>query len=431
MEYGTNNEYMSNKISVITVVYNDVKNIRQTMESFFSQTWEDKEYIVVDGGSTDGTADIIKEYADRLAWWCTEKDKGIYDAMNKGILHANGKWINILNCGDAYCANDSLRRMIECSKDINSTDVIYGNAIAITENEDKHMEAGNDISKLEYSAIYRHGCSLVRTSTHLKYMFALDKKKLIGFALDYDMIYRMYHSGCKFEKVDVDVQTYDVEGASNNIYKSIKYNYRITTQYGWSLQKFIFFVKALCAVYIKQSYLFRLVRDFIFEFLLNNMLPCVCSWKIRRLCLKLMGISIGKDTFISKDVYFMTPRMFKIGNDSDINRGCLLDARGGISIGNSVSISHNVSIVTGGHHLNSPTFAGKYMPIEIGDYAWLGIGCTILQGVKIGKGAVVCAGAVVTSDVEPYAVVAGTPAKKIKERTHDLSYKCKWNILFT
>ena len=67
MEYGTNNEYMSNKISVITVVYNDVKNIRQTMESFFSQTWEDKEYIVVDGGSTDGTADIIKEYADRLA----------------------------------------------------------------------------------------------------------------------------------------------------------------------------------------------------------------------------------------------------------------------------------------------------------------------------------------------------------------------------
>lgn len=170
MEYGTNNEYMSNKISVITVVYNDVKNIRQTMESFFSQTWEDKEYIVVDGGSTDGTADIIKEYADRLAWWCTEKDKGIYDAMNKGILHANGKWINILNCGDAYCANDSLRRMIECSKDINSTDVIYGNAIAITENEDKHMEAGNDISKLEYSAIYRHGCSLVRTSTHLKYM---------------------------------------------------------------------------------------------------------------------------------------------------------------------------------------------------------------------------------------------------------------------
>ena len=60
---------MSNIISVITVVYNDVKHIRETMESFFSQTWEEKEYIVIDGGSTDGTAEVIKEYADRLAYW--------------------------------------------------------------------------------------------------------------------------------------------------------------------------------------------------------------------------------------------------------------------------------------------------------------------------------------------------------------------------
>ena len=77
---------MSNKISVITVVYNDVKHIRETMESFFSQTWEEKEYIVIDGGSTDGTAEVIKEYADRLAYWCSEKDTGVYDAMNKGCL---------------------------------------------------------------------------------------------------------------------------------------------------------------------------------------------------------------------------------------------------------------------------------------------------------------------------------------------------------
>ena len=65
---------MSNKISVITVVFNDVANIRTTIESFFSQTWEDKEYIIIDGGSTDGTVDIIKEYADKLAYWCSEKE---------------------------------------------------------------------------------------------------------------------------------------------------------------------------------------------------------------------------------------------------------------------------------------------------------------------------------------------------------------------
>ena len=91
---------MNKKVSVITVVYNDVGHIRETIESFFSQTWEDKEYIVIDGGSTDGTIDIIKEYANRISYWISEPDKGMYDAMNKGILKANGDWINILNSGD-------------------------------------------------------------------------------------------------------------------------------------------------------------------------------------------------------------------------------------------------------------------------------------------------------------------------------------------
>ena len=83
-----------NKISVITIVLNDVANIRKTLDSFFSQTWEEKELIVIDGGSSDGTADIIREYADRIAWWCSESDGGIYDALNKGILHCTGDWIN-------------------------------------------------------------------------------------------------------------------------------------------------------------------------------------------------------------------------------------------------------------------------------------------------------------------------------------------------
>ena len=88
-----------NKISVITIVLNDVANIRKTLDSFFSQTWEEKELIVIDGGSSDGTTDIIKEYADRIAWWCSESDDGIYDALNKGIAHCTGDWINVLNSG--------------------------------------------------------------------------------------------------------------------------------------------------------------------------------------------------------------------------------------------------------------------------------------------------------------------------------------------
>ena len=95
-------EEVRDKISVITVVYNDVGSIRNTMESFFSQTWKNKEYIVIDGGSTDGTADIIREYEDRLAFWCSEKDNGLYDALNKGIAHAKGDWVIVLNSGDFF-----------------------------------------------------------------------------------------------------------------------------------------------------------------------------------------------------------------------------------------------------------------------------------------------------------------------------------------
>ena len=140
---------MSNKISVITVVFNDVANIRTTIKSFFSQTWEDKEYIVIDGGSTDGTVDIIKEYADKLAYWCSEKDNGIYDAMNKGIVHATGDWINILNSGDYYASNDALNKVITLALDINSTDILYANSIEQLPNGDKiYVEANNDIDKL-------------------------------------------------------------------------------------------------------------------------------------------------------------------------------------------------------------------------------------------------------------------------------------------
>lgn len=67
---------------------------------------------MIDGASTDGTADIIKEYSDRLTYWCSERDNGIYDAMNKGILHATGDWINILNSGDVFTSPDSLEMVM-------------------------------------------------------------------------------------------------------------------------------------------------------------------------------------------------------------------------------------------------------------------------------------------------------------------------------
>jgi glycosyltransferase involved in cell wall biosynthesis len=87
---------------VITVVLNGEKTLEETIKSVISQTYPNVEYIIIDGGSTDGTLDIIKKYEDYIDYWVSEPDKGIYDAMNKGIVISFGEWLNMLNSGDLY-----------------------------------------------------------------------------------------------------------------------------------------------------------------------------------------------------------------------------------------------------------------------------------------------------------------------------------------
>ena len=113
-------------ISVVTVSYNAVATIEQTILSVVNQTYPHIEYIIIDGGSTDGTVDVIKKYADRIAYWVSEPDKGIYDAMNKGIKVATGEWINFMNCGDSFYSVSVLSDVFK-DKSCKENDVIYGN----------------------------------------------------------------------------------------------------------------------------------------------------------------------------------------------------------------------------------------------------------------------------------------------------------------
>ena len=419
---------MSNKISVITVVYNDVDHIRETMESFFSQTWQDKEYIVIDGGSTDGTADIIREYSDRIAYWCSEPDAGIYDAMNKGISHATGGWINFLNSGDTYSSSNSLEQLISTEDD---ADVLYGNSIEITSSHRIAIEASDQKELMEYTPIYRHGSSLVRTDIQKKYLFNTNMRELLGYSLDWHCIYNMYKNGVKFKKIPCYVQSYRLDGTSAQPLQSIIYIYKITSQGRFSPRKIWFALKKIATLYLRRSLLFKWITAFLLEYIPNSIITHIPFWSLRRCYFKLIKMHIGKRSFIMKTNYIMTPNHLVIGDFSHVNRGCILDCRGGIRIGNNVSISHNVCIMTGSHDPNTINFEGCYLPIEIGDYAWLGIGCTILQGVRIGKGAVVCAGAVVTKDVEPFTIVGGVPARPIRKRCKNLDYKCIWNAPLT
>jgi len=129
------------------------------------------------------------------------------------------------------------------------------------------------------------------------------------------------------------------------------------------------------------------------------------------------GASILMGPYIQMTGIRTSGRRVSIGNGTVINQKCLIYTSGGLVIGSNVSISAEVALITGTHDINDPGFPSDYRPIVIDDYAWIGTRAMILQGVTIGQGAVVMAGAVVTKDVEPFAVVGGVPAKPITERT--------------
>lgn len=172
---------------------------------------------------------------------------------------------------------------------------------------------------------------------------------------------------------------------------------------------------------------------FCYSFLLyftNRVVNFIPISLFRFLWYKCVGMKLSVHTRIDMGQYFLSPYRLKIGNYTHINQGCILDARAGVNIGNNVSISHRVVLMTGSHDINSTDFKYKGGPITISDYAFVGVNATILQGVNIGIGAVVCAGAVVNKDVPDYAVVAGIPAKIIGHRNSELNYVCSTDSFF-
>lgn len=156
------------------------------------------------------------------------------------------------------------------------------------------------------------------------------------------------------------------------------------------------------------------------------------SYRLRHFYLRrILAYSIAPSASIHTGCH-VTGFQLSIGPHSVINRDCRLDARGGLVIGANVSVSTQSYLITSGHAVNSPSFEGLEgkTSIEIEDYVWLGTRVIVLPGVRIGRSAVVGAGAVVTRDVEPYTIVAGNPARKIGHRDCEPSYTLNWRPWF-
>lgn len=111
------------KLSIITVNLNNLEGLKRTYESVVCQTFTDYEWIVIDGGSTDGSREFIEQHQDKFAYWCSEPDKGIYNAMNKGIVRAKGEYLNFMNSGDCFAYEETLAGVFGIPR---TADILYG-----------------------------------------------------------------------------------------------------------------------------------------------------------------------------------------------------------------------------------------------------------------------------------------------------------------
>lgn len=156
------------KFSIITISRNDKKGLEKTIMSVICQSFTDYEYIVIDGGSMDGSKDIIKKYVTHITYWVSEPDKGIYNAMNKGVLHAHGDYCIFMNSGDILYNQDVLKKIYE--RDYQE-DIITG----VTIGEDESDIRFNTNGEVTFLTLYRdtisHQSSFIKTKLLRKYPY--------------------------------------------------------------------------------------------------------------------------------------------------------------------------------------------------------------------------------------------------------------------
>ena len=157
--------------------------------------------------------------------------------------------------------------------------------------------------------------------------------------------------------------------------------------------------------------------------LLQDTLLKFPSRRFRKQIFRMLGANIGKTSVLFREQDVIYPYGLEIGENVTIGTRCLLDARGGIFIGNNVNVSGDVKLITGNHDVNDSKMKANFFPIIICDNVWICTGAIVLSNVKIGEGAVIAAGAVVTKDVPPYEVWGGVPARFIMKRNSNIDYK--------
>ncbi len=196
-------------VTIVTVVLNNNKCLEQTIQSVASQTYENVEHIIIDGGSTDGTLDVIRRYQSGIACWISEPDHGIYDAMNKGIDRARGEWINFLGAGDCFYEKTTLETIFSMAWE--ETDIIYGDARVVYPDGFVRIKRAGKPETLWRGMSISHQSVFAKTSLMRQYRF--NPKNRI--ASDYEFVYKSFRNYARFAYINHVIASYLSGGMSD------------------------------------------------------------------------------------------------------------------------------------------------------------------------------------------------------------------------
>lgn len=222
-------------ISIVTVCLNSAEYIERCINSVLNQTYNNIEYIIIDGGSTDGTVDIIRRHESRISKWISEKDRGLYDAMNKGIAMCGGEFIGLLNSDDTYPV-DAIQTVVDAILADDSIDVLHGDMSVITSQGTMIAKGYHGDLLREWSV--KHPTCFIRATVYQTYKY----DHTIRVSADYDLLLKLSRNGKRFRHIDHVLSQFSRRGISSQpSWHAVLERYHIRRRYsmGVALGKLI------------------------------------------------------------------------------------------------------------------------------------------------------------------------------------------------
>lgn len=205
---------MNISLSIITINYNNCGGLKRTINSVVSQSYSDLEYLIIDGGSTDGSVAVIKEFENHLYYWVSEPDNGVYHAMNKGLNSAKGDFVFFLNSGDIFYDENVITKLLKTLTI--DDDLVYGDVLLKHErNHWERLQVHPETLPFSYfykGTICQQACFFKRSLFDSIFYFNETYKIISDWEF---LVYALYIKGVKYRKIEVVISIYDMEGISS------------------------------------------------------------------------------------------------------------------------------------------------------------------------------------------------------------------------